>query len=84
MRKNSWLICQHCDQSNFIQKYIMSTKTKFNLFNVIISSILTPFLTLLSQPILPSPLRLQNFKTPNESLMSVCCMCVDLASLSHT
>ena len=53
--------------------------------NVIIYFILTPFLTLPSQPILPSPLKLENFTTPNESLMSVCCMCVcaDLASLSH-
>ena len=49
--------------------------------NVIICFILTPFLTLPSQPVLPSPpLKLQNFTTPNESLMSVCC----LASLSHT
>ena len=30
------------------------------------------------QPFLPSPLKLQNFTTPNE------CVCEDLASLSHT
>ena len=50
----------------------MSTKTKF---------ILTPFLTLPSQPLLPSPLKLHKFTTPKGSLMSVCS---DLASLPHT
>ena len=42
--------------------------------NVITCFILTPFLTLPSQPLLPSPLKLQNFTTPNEPLMSVCCV----------
>ena len=59
----------------------MSTKLNLIYSNVIICFILTPFLTLPSQPLLPSPLKLQNFTTPNETLMSVC---VDLASLSHT
>ena len=55
----------------------MSTKTKFNLnYTVIICFILTPFLTLRSQPLLPSPLKLQKFTTRNESLMNVCCVCV--------
>ena len=53
--------------------------------NVIICFILTSFLTLPSQPVLPSPLKLQNFTTSNESLMSVVCVYVrsDLASLLH-
>ena len=33
--------------------------------NVIMCFILTPFLSLPSQPLLPSPLKLQNFTTPN-------------------
>ena len=60
----------------------MSTKTKF-FSNVIICFILTPFLTLPSQPLLHTPLNLQKFTTPNGSLMSVCCVSADLASLSH-
>ena len=54
----------------------MSKKTKI-YSNVIICFMLTPFLTLLSQPFLPSPLKLQNFTTPNESLIRcVLCVCV--------
>ena len=49
--------------------------------NVIICFILTPFLTLPSLPLLPSPLKLQNITTPKRSIMSVC---ADLASLSYT
>ena len=49
----------------------MSTKNKLNLIycNHMFRS-LAPFLTLNSQPLLPSPFKLQNFKTPNESLMN--------------
>ena len=32
---------------------------------------------------LPSPLRLQNFTTPNGSQMSVCCVCVQIWHLFH-
>ena len=62
-------------------KYIIRQQ-KLNLIdsNVIICFILTPFLTLPSQPLLPSHLKLQNYTTPNGSLMSVC---ADLGSLSH-
>ena len=56
----------------------MSTKTKFIYSNVIICFILTPFLTLPSQHLLHSPLKLQNFTTPNEPLMSVCFVCVQI------
>ena len=49
----------------------MSTKTKFNLYYFI----LTPFLSLPSQPLLPSPLKLQNFTISNAPLMSACCVC---------
>ena len=38
---------------------------------------LIPFLTLPSKPLLPSHRKLQNFTTPDESLMNVCCVCVD-------
>ena len=34
--------------------------------NVIICFILTPLLSIPSQPLLPFPLKLQNFTTPNE------------------
>ena len=63
----------------------MSTKTKLNLIycNHMFFFNLTPFLTLRSQPLVPSPLKVQNFTTPNESLMNVSCVCVDLASFSH-
>ena len=47
----------------------MSTKLNSIYSNVFICFILTPFLTLPSQPVLPSPLKLQNFTTPNDSLM---------------
>ena len=50
----------------------METKNNSIYSNVIIFFILTPFLTLPSQPLLPSPLNLQNFATPNESLMCMC------------
>ena len=64
------------DQSNFDYKYIIC-KQKLNsvYFNVII---LTLFLNLPLQPLLPSPLKLHNFTTPNESPMSVCCVCVQI------
>ena len=42
----------------------MSIKTNSIYSNVILYYILTPFLTLPSQPLLPSPVKLQNFKTP--------------------
>ena len=56
-------------------KYIIC-QLKLNLIdsNVIICFILTSFLTL------PSPLKVQNFRTPNKSLMSVCCVCESLDS----
>ena len=58
-------------------KYIICQQELNSIyFNVIICFILTPFLTLPSQPLLPSPLKLKNFTTPNESLMSVCCLYV--------
>ena len=67
--------CKSSDwiQSNFNYKYVLCQQ-KLNLIysNVIICFILTPFLTLLSQTLLPSPLKLQNFTTPSESLMSMC------------
>ena len=49
---------------NFNYKYTLCQQ-KFNSIysNVIICFILTPFLTLPSQPLLPSPLKLQNFTT---------------------
>ena len=58
-------------------KYI-TCQQKLNSINtnVIICFILTPFLTLPSQPLLPSPLKLHNFKALNEPLMSVYCVCV--------
>ena len=40
--------------------------------NVIICFILTLFYSIPFQPLLPSPLKLQKFTTPNGSLMSVC------------
>ena len=67
------------DQSNFNYKYIKYQLKLNSIYsNVIIYFILTPFLTLPSQPLLSSHIKLQNFKTLNESLMSVC---ADLASL---
>ena len=59
----------------------MSTKLNSIYSNVIICFILTPFLTL---PLKPLYLPFFSYRTPNESLMSVCCVCADLASLSHT
>ena len=61
-------------QSNFNYKYYIIFQQKLNSIYsyVIICFILTPFLTLPSQPLLPFPLKLQNFTTPNGSLMSVC------------
>ena len=53
----------------------MSTKTKFNKSTVIICFILTPFLSQPSQPLLPSPLKLQNFTTLKLTLRSVCSVC---------
>ena len=71
-----------CGQSNFIYKYNIC-KLNSIYSNVIICFILTPFLILPSKPILPSPLKLQNFKTPNESLISVCCVCVQIWHVFH-
>ena len=45
-------------------------------------SILNPAIQ--SHPILPSPLKLQNFTTPNGSLMSVCFVCVCRFGISFT
>ena len=45
--------------------------------------ILTPFLSLSSQPLLPSPLKLQNFTSPNEPLMSMCSVCFFLISFTY-
>ena len=53
------------------------------IFSLFIEFYFTPFLTLPSQPLLPSPLKLQNFTTPNESLMSVCCVCAQIWHLFH-
>ena len=70
-------------QSNFNYKHIICQQKLNSIYsNVIICFILTPFLTLPSQPFLPSPLNL-NFVTPNESLMSVCCVCVQIWPLFH-
>ena len=53
-------------------KYIICQQKLHSIYsNVIIWFILTPFLTQPSQPILPS-LKLQNFTTPNETLLSMC------------
>ena len=60
----------------------MSIKNNSIYSNVIIYYILTPFLTLPSQPLLPSPLKLQNFITPNETLMCVVCVCKEPVSTS--
>ena len=69
-------------QSNCkLQVYYMSPKQNLINSNVNICFILTPFLILPSQPLLPPPLKLQNFTTQNGSLI---CVCADLASLSHT
>ena len=46
--------------------------------NVIICFFLTPYYDPTSQTLLPSPLNLQYFTTPNKSLMSVCCVCVEI------
>ena len=35
-------------------------------------------------PTLPTPFKLQNFTTPNELLMSVCCVCVCGFGISFT
>ena len=60
----------------------MSTKLNSIYSKVIICFILTPFLTLPSQPLLLSPLELKKFITQNESLNE--CGCADLASFLHT
>ena len=52
--------------------------------NIIICFIQTPFLTLSSQPFIRSPLKLQNFTTPNKSQLSVCCVCVCSFGISFT
>ena len=58
-------------------KYIICQQKLNSIYsNVIICFILTPFLTL------PSPLNLQNFTTPNRSLM--CCVCVCRFCISFT
>ena len=49
----------------------MSTKLNSIYSNGIICFILTPLLTIPSQPLLPSPLKLKKIITQNESLMSV-------------
>ena len=60
-------------QSYFNYKYIICQQKLNSIYsNVIISFILTPFLILASQPLIPFPIKLQNFTTPNELLMSVC------------
>ena len=54
-------------------KYIICQQKLHSIYsNVIIWFILPPFLTQPSQPLLTSPLKLQNLKTPNETLMGVC------------
>ena len=60
----------------------MSTKLNSIYSNVIKCFFVTQILTLPSQSLIPSPLKLHNFTTPNESLMRV--LCTDLAFLSHT
>ena len=62
--------------------YICQQQLNSIYSNVIICYILTHFLTLPSQPVLTSPL--QNFITPNESLMSACCVCVCRFGISFT
>ena len=64
------------EQSNFNYNYIICQQKQ----NAII---LTLFLILPFQPLLPSPLKLQNYN-PKLTLMSVGCVFEDLASLSHT
>ena len=62
-----------------------NSNTKYNKEYVIICFILTPFLTLPSpQPLLPSPLKLQNFTTQNGSLMIVCVLSVCRFGISFT
>ena len=51
--------------------------------NVIICFILTTILTLPSQPLLPFSIKLQNFTTPKEALMSVRCVYVQIWHLFH-
>ena len=51
--------------------------------NVYICFILTPFLTLPSQPLLPSPLKLHNCTTPNEPKW-VCVVCVWRVGVTFT
>ena len=71
-------------QSNFIYKNIICQQKLNSIYsNLIIYFILTPFLTLPSQPLLPYPLKLQNFTTQSESLMKVCCVCVQIWHLFH-
>ena len=54
---------------------VSQQKRNLILSSLIICFILTPFLSLPSQPLLPSPLKLHNFTTPTESLMRACCVC---------
>ena len=55
--------------------YILGYQKLNSIFsNVIICFILTLFLTLSSQPLLPSLFKLKKFTTPNESQMSVFCV----------
>ena len=66
-------ICMCSIQSKFNYKYIICQQKLNSIYsNVIICFILTPFLTLPSQPVLSFPLKLQNFTTLIESLMSAC------------
>ena len=71
-------------QSNLNYKYICQQKLDSIYCNLIICFILTPLLTPTSQPLLPFPLKLQNFTSPNESLMSVCYVCVCRFGISFT
>ena len=63
-------------QSNFNYKYIICQQK----INSIYSNVIICFT---SQPLLPYPLNLQKFTTPNESLMSVCCVSMQIWNLFH-
>ena len=65
-------------------KYIICQQKLNKIYSyLIICFILTPFSTLPYQPLLPSPLKLHNFTTPNETLMSVWFVCVQIWHLFH-
>ena len=67
--QKNWLTSLAC----FYYKYIICQQKLNSIYsNVIICFILTPFLTPTYQSFLPSPVKLQNFITPNGPLMSVC------------